>query len=37
MSAGREYPVFAVRAYLSMPFVWRFFGKQFLVVAQKPK
>lgn len=25
-----------VRAYLMMPFAWRFFGKQFLVVSQKP-
>ncbi|MEB2848290.1 class I SAM-dependent methyltransferase [Endobacterium cereale] len=27
---------FLVKAYLAMPFVWRFFGKQFLVTAQKP-
>lgn len=26
-----------VSLYLKMPFVWRFFGKQFFVVAQKPK
>ena len=26
-----------VSAYLSMPFAWRFFGKQFLLVAQKPR
>lgn len=25
-----------VRAYLAMPFAWRFFGKQFLVIARKP-
>jgi SAM-dependent methyltransferase len=37
MSVGREHPIVAVRAYLSMPFVWRFFGKQFLVVAEKPE
>lgn len=27
---------FLIRAYLRMPFFWRFFGKQFLVVARKP-
>jgi SAM-dependent methyltransferase len=26
-----------VSAYLSMPFAWRFFGKQFLLVAEKPR
>jgi hypothetical protein len=26
-----------VSLYLSMPFAWRFFGKQFLLVAQKPR
>jgi SAM-dependent methyltransferase len=36
MSAGRQYPISAVRAYLAMPFAWRFFGKQFLVIAEKP-
>jgi SAM-dependent methyltransferase len=36
MSASRQYPIFAVRAYLAMPFAWRFFGKQFLVIAEKP-
>jgi SAM-dependent methyltransferase len=25
-----------VKAYLAMPFVWKFFGKQFLIVAEKP-
>lgn len=25
-----------VKAYLKMPFAWRFFGKQFLIVARKP-
>jgi len=37
MSAGREHPIVAVRAYLFMPFAWRFFGKQFLVVVEKPQ
>ncbi|HQS09882.1 MAG TPA: class I SAM-dependent methyltransferase [Xanthobacteraceae bacterium] len=27
---------FLISAYLKMPFAWRFFGKQFLVVGQKP-
>jgi SAM-dependent methyltransferase len=26
---------FLVRMYLSLPFFWRFFGKQFLIIAQK--
>jgi SAM-dependent methyltransferase len=36
MSDGRQYPIGALKAYLSMPLFWRFFGKQFLVVARKP-
>lgn len=36
MSHGRRYPVIALRLYLALPFVWRFVGKQFLVVARKP-
>lgn len=35
MSHGREYPTWCLRAYLSMPAAWQFFGKQFLVVARK--
>jgi Methyltransferase domain len=35
MSAGREYPIWILRAYLAMPLAWRFFGKQFLIVAEK--
>lgn len=31
-----EYPIFMLRTYLKLPFLWEFFGKQFLVVAQKP-
>lgn len=30
-----EYPAAFVRLYLALPFFWRFFGKQFLVVAQR--
>lgn len=36
MSQGSEYPIWTLRLYLALPFVWRFFGKQFLVVAVKP-
>lgn len=35
MSDGRVYPTWMLRLYLKMPFVWPFFGKQFLVVARK--
>lgn len=36
MSDGRRYPMWMLQLYLAMPFAWRFFGKQFLVVARKP-
>jgi SAM-dependent methyltransferase len=36
MSDGRQYPIWLLRTYLAMPFTWRLFGKQFLVVARKP-
>jgi SAM-dependent methyltransferase len=35
MSEGREYPVWMLKAYLALPFAWRFFGKQFLLVARR--
>jgi SAM-dependent methyltransferase len=35
MSLGTEYPLWALKLYLAMPFAWPFFGKQFLVVARK--
>jgi SAM-dependent methyltransferase len=35
MSRGGQYPVWMLRAYLSWSFLWRFAGKQFLVVARK--
>lgn len=35
MSDGRQYPFFFVRLYLRMPIAWRFFGRQFLVIATK--
>jgi hypothetical protein len=36
MSGGKKPPLFAVKLYLKLRFVWSFFGKQFLVVAHKP-
>ena len=36
MSTGRTPPLAFVRWYLRLPFAWRFFGKQFLVVGRKP-
>jgi len=35
MSEGRQYPMWMLRLYLALPFVWRFWGKQFLVVGRK--
>lgn len=36
MSQGFQPSLVAVRIYLALPFLWRFFGKQFLVVLRKP-
>lgn len=36
MVKAPEYPLAFVRAYIAWPFLWRFFGRQFLVVAGKP-
>lgn len=36
MTGGPAYPMFFVRAYLRLSILWPLFGKQFLVVAQKP-
>lgn len=36
MVGARQYPVFVLAAYLALPWAWRFFGKQFLVVGRKP-
>lgn len=36
MSQGFTPPVALVRLYLAMPWAWRFFGRQFLVVARRP-
>jgi SAM-dependent methyltransferase len=35
MSSGRQYPVILVKIYLALPFLWRLFGGQFLIVARK--
>lgn len=35
MASGPQYPVALLRMYLKMAPAWRFFGKQFLVVARK--
>ncbi len=36
MASGPQYPVRFLRAYLRLPFMWRLFGKQFLVVGIRP-
>lgn len=35
MASGPQYPVFFVAMYLRLPFAWRIFGKQFLVIGKK--
>lgn len=35
MVGQREYPSFMLQLYLKLPLAWRFFGRQFLVVARK--
>ena len=35
MSQGFQPPLWTLRLYLALPFLWRFFGKQFLVVRRK--
>jgi len=35
MVHSRQYPDFFLFSYLKMTWLWRFFGKQFLVVARK--
>ncbi|MEH6482679.1 MULTISPECIES: class I SAM-dependent methyltransferase [Pseudomonas] len=34
-AGGTRAPLIAVKLYLKLPFAWRFFGKQFLVIAEK--
>jgi SAM-dependent methyltransferase len=36
MVKAPQYPMFFVRLYIALPFVWRILGKQFLVIARKP-
>jgi len=36
MSDGRRYPLLFLKLYLRRPFIWPFFGKQFLVIGKKP-
>ena len=35
MSDGSEPPLFFLKLYLKLPFAWKIFGKQFLIVAEK--
>jgi SAM-dependent methyltransferase len=35
MANGTKYPLVFLRAYLKLPLAWRWFGKQFLVIATK--
>jgi SAM-dependent methyltransferase len=35
MSSGRRYPSVFIKLYLALPFLWRLFGRQFLVIARK--
>jgi len=35
MSTGFQPPLWTTRIYLALPFLWRFFGKQFLVILRK--
>lgn len=35
MSNGSGYPIWMLRVYLALPVAWRFFGKQFLIVARR--
>jgi SAM-dependent methyltransferase len=37
MVGGPQYPLWILAAYLRLPFLWRFRGQQFLVIARKPK
>jgi SAM-dependent methyltransferase len=36
MTAGPRYPLWMLAAYLRLPFLWRWRGQQFLVVARRP-
>jgi len=36
MTNAPSYPMWVLKLYFKMPWAWRFFGKQFLVIAEKP-
>ncbi|HEY5551319.1 MAG TPA: class I SAM-dependent methyltransferase [Opitutaceae bacterium] len=36
MVKAPQYPMFFVRLYIALPWVWRILGKQFLIIARKP-
>jgi SAM-dependent methyltransferase len=36
LTRAPRYPIFLLRLYLRLPALWRFFGKQFVIVAAKP-
>jgi hypothetical protein len=36
LTRAPRYPIFLLRLYLRVPALWRFFGKQFVIVAAKP-
>jgi hypothetical protein len=35
MSQGFQPPIWTLRLYLSLPFAWKLFGRQFLVIGRK--
>jgi hypothetical protein len=37
MSMGYQPEIWKVRLFLKFPIVWRFLGRQFLVIGQKPE
>jgi SAM-dependent methyltransferase len=37
MARGIQYPILCLKMYLKIPLAWRFWGKQFFLVARKPK
>jgi hypothetical protein len=37
LARTRRYPLIFLKVYLRLKPAWRFFGKQFLVVAEKPR
>jgi SAM-dependent methyltransferase len=37
MSLGHQPPLWKLRLFLKLPSIWKFFGRQFLVIGQKPE